>query len=122
MTPKQLAKIISGKRMSFNNEEGSTSSNSNHEEDFVIEKPRDRLKSSRGSRFDLLVHELNHESVERQFSREGFFHGVKDLYHGLVIHPENNRSVSHSAILNRSLFLNIFKYLEILLFDLFCRV
>ncbi|CAO2816405.1 unnamed protein product [Amaranthus hypochondriacus] len=91
MTPKQLAKIISGKRMSFNREEGSTSSNSNHEEDFVIEKPRDRLKSSRGSRFDLLVHELNHESPERQFSREGFFHGVKDLYNGLAIHPENNR-------------------------------
>ncbi|KMS99189.1 hypothetical protein BVRB_2g047040 [Beta vulgaris subsp. vulgaris] len=73
-------------------EGGSTSSSSsNRIEDFVVEKPRERLTSSRGSRLDLLVNELNDESTRRQFSREGFFLGVKDLYHGLVIHPEDNR-------------------------------
>ncbi|XP_021854938.2 potassium channel SKOR isoform X1 [Spinacia oleracea] len=89
MKPKQIARIMS-RSSREERAEGSTSS-SNREEDFVVEQPRERLYSSVGSRFDLLATEFSHESTRRQFSREGFFDGVKDLYHGLVIHPENNR-------------------------------
>ncbi|XP_056684659.1 potassium channel SKOR isoform X3 [Spinacia oleracea] len=97
MTPKKIVRLISGKTMSWNREEGneersSTSpSSSKDEEDYMVERPRERMKSSRVKQFDMLVNELKHESTPREFCREGFFTGLTDLYHGLVIHPEKNR-------------------------------
>ncbi|XP_021721461.1 potassium channel SKOR-like [Chenopodium quinoa] len=94
MTPKKMVRLISAKTMSWSrdddDEEGvHRTGSSNHEEDYMVERPRERLKSSRGKQFDMLVNELNQGSTE--FCREGLFDGLKDLYHGLAIHPEKNR-------------------------------
>jgi len=101
MTPKKIARMISRKKtMTKRNhggdedederEEESTSSSSNiREEDFVIERPTERLKSSRGSRLNLLTNELGFEADGRKFSSENLLDGLKDLSNGLVIHPEN---------------------------------
>lgn len=103
MTPKKIARMISGtKTMSKTRrenhdheerEEGSPSSSSSsnliREEDFVVEKPMEKLKSSRGSRLNLLTNELGLESTRRKFSSENLLTGIKDLTHGLVIHPDN---------------------------------
>lgn len=63
---------------------------------------RDRIKSSRGSRFDLLANELGLEdSNRRKFSRETVINGIRDLSRGLVIHPDNR---SRSLSLSLSLF------------------
>lgn len=95
MTPKKLVRLISGKTMSTRREEGEevegSTSPSNHKRDYTVATPRERLKSSRGKQFDRMVNELNQESSQREFCREGFFNGIVDLYHGLAIHPDNNR-------------------------------
>ncbi|PKI54418.1 hypothetical protein CRG98_025205 [Punica granatum] len=56
----------------------------------MFEEPRERIKSSRGSQFNLITNELRLESAaHRKFTRESLISGVKDLSRGLAIHPNN---------------------------------
>ncbi|KAK9682305.1 hypothetical protein RND81_10G064300 [Saponaria officinalis] len=99
MTTKAIVHMISGNAMSSRREERvrgdagegaeRSTSSSNDMNDFVVENPRERLKSSRGSRFNLLTNELGFEPGGRKYSRENLFDGIKDLSQGLVIHPDN---------------------------------
>jgi hypothetical protein len=70
-----------------------------NEEEYELEDVRDRIKSSRGSRFNLMTNELGLESTRRKFSRESLLLGLRDLSQGLVIHPDNryhhHYSLSH---------------------------
>lgn len=66
------------------------------EEEFEVEEVRERLESSRGSRFILLNKELRGESFRRKFSREGVINGFRDLSKGMVIYPDHNRYFSLS--------------------------
>ncbi|KAA8547685.1 hypothetical protein F0562_004114 [Nyssa sinensis] len=59
-------------------------------EEYEVDDLRDRIQSSRGSRFTLLTNELGLEPTRRKFSREGLINGIKDLSKGLVIHPDNS--------------------------------
>ncbi|GMH05152.1 hypothetical protein Nepgr_006992 [Nepenthes gracilis] len=76
--------------------EGSCSSSSNQEE-FMIEEPRDRLRSSRGSRFTLLTNEFGLQSIRSKFSRESLINGIKDISRSYVIHPNNSGSGEGSS-------------------------
>lgn len=62
------------------------------EEEYEVQDLRDRIKSSRGSRFNLIKNELglddDSSSILRRFSRQSLINGVKGLSHG-VIHPDN---------------------------------
>ncbi|KAL6286839.1 hypothetical protein ACE6H2_011229 [Prunus campanulata] len=62
------------------------------EEEYEVQDLKDRIKSSRGSRFNLLKNELglndDDSSILRRFSRQSLINGVKGLSHG-VIHPDN---------------------------------
>ncbi|XP_062150835.1 potassium channel SKOR-like [Alnus glutinosa] len=58
-------------------------------EEYELEDVRDRIKSSRGSRFNLITNELGLDSTRRKFSRESLLFGIRDLSQGLVIHPDN---------------------------------
>ena len=119
MIPKHIAHIISrteSKGGVVERGEGSTSisSLSNGKDDYVIDKPREQqLNSSLGSQFDLLQDEFSHESNTRLYSREDLLHGVKDRYHGLVIHPEHNRFyITSSFILVTMFFICKFDWLK----------
>lgn len=58
--------------------------------EYELDEVRDGLKSSRGSRFNLIANELGLESsAHRKFSRETLISGLKDLSRGLAIHPDN---------------------------------
>lgn len=57
--------------------------------EYELEDLRDRMKSSRGSRFNLIANELGLETTRRKFSRENLLLGIRDLSRGLVIHPDN---------------------------------
>ncbi|GMY24795.1 potassium channel SKOR-like isoform X1 [Fagus crenata] len=59
------------------------------EEEYELEDVRERITSSRASRFNLLANELRLPSTLRKFSRETLLLGIKDLSRGLVIHPDN---------------------------------
>ncbi|CAB4273802.1 unnamed protein product [Prunus armeniaca] len=62
------------------------------EEEYEVQDLKDRIKSSRGSRFNLITNELglddDSSSILRRFSRQSLINGVKGLSHG-VIHPDN---------------------------------
>ncbi|KAK6913511.1 Ankyrin repeat [Dillenia turbinata] len=62
------------------------------EEEFVVDDLRDRIKSSRGSRFTLLANELELTPARKIFSRESVINGFKDF----VIHPDNSKAESTS--------------------------
>lgn len=64
----------------------SSSSSSADEREYRVQDLRDRLKSSRGSRFNLIEIELGLSIGWRKFSRQA-------LFHEFVIHP-NNRLVT----------------------------
>ena len=63
----------------------------NEEEEFEVEELREGIKSSRGSRFDLIADEfgLAAARARTKFSRQALFNGFKDLSAGHSIHPEN---------------------------------
>lgn len=67
--------------------------------EYEIEDMRDKMESSRGSRFKLIENDLVGADMfsrrRRKFSRESLLNGLKDLSQGFVIHPEN-RSVQLS--------------------------
>ncbi|EOY25768.1 STELAR K+ outward rectifier isoform 2 [Theobroma cacao] len=60
------------------------------EYDYEVEELRDRIQSSRGSRFDLIANEFGLAPARgrRKFSRRTVIDGIKDL-RGLAIHPDN---------------------------------
>ncbi|PON83169.1 hypothetical protein TorRG33x02_210030 [Trema orientale] len=66
-----------------------SSSSSSDEGEYELQDIRDRIKSSRGSRFNLIANEFGLASTIRNFSRENLINGIKDLSKGLVIHPDN---------------------------------
>lgn len=75
-----------------------SSSSSEGEEEYELQDIRDRIKSSRGSRFNLIENELGLASTIRsKFSRGNVINGIKDLSKDLVIHPDN-KSVSLSFL------------------------
>lgn len=76
-------------------------------EEYELEDVRDRIKSSRGSRFNLITNELGLESTRRKFSRESLLFGLRDLSQGLVIHPDN-RYHHHSLSLSLSFLFYLF--------------
>lgn len=57
--------------------------------EYELQDIRDRIKSSRGSRFNLMANEFGFASTIRKFSRENVINGIKDLSKGCVIHPDN---------------------------------
>lgn len=76
-------------------EEGSSSSSNGRGGEYEVEDLRDRIKSSRGSRFALIENELGLDSAnQRRFSRQSVINGLKDLSRGMVIHPENRYTFS----------------------------
>ena len=69
-------------------------SSSSDEEEYELQDLRDRLKSSRGSRFDLIANEFGASAATaagtaRRFSRENVINGIRDLSKDFVIHPDN---------------------------------
>ncbi|KAG2715229.1 hypothetical protein I3843_03G069900 [Carya illinoinensis] len=58
-------------------------------EKYELEELRDRINSSRASRFKLITNEFGLESTRRIFSRESLFHGIRDLSRGFFIHPDS---------------------------------
>ncbi|EXC20599.1 Potassium channel SKOR [Morus notabilis] len=72
------------------NDMSSSSSSSEGEEEYELQDIRDRIKSSRGSRFNLIENELGLASTIRsKFSRGNVINGIKDLSKDLVIYPDN---------------------------------
>jgi hypothetical protein len=69
------------------------------EEEYELEDVRERITSSRASRFNLLANELRLPSTLRKFSRETLLLGIKDLSRGLVIHPDNWYVPYHLSLL-----------------------
>ncbi|WCJ25172.1 Potassium channel SKOR [Euphorbia peplus] len=59
--------------------------------EYEVQDLRDRIKSSRGSRFNLIQNELGLElsSDRRKFSRQSVIDGIRYVSTGLVIHPDN---------------------------------
>lgn len=74
----------------------SSSSSSSDEREYEVQDLRDRLKSSRGSRFDLIENQLGLNSTWSKFSRQALLHGIRgfsmDLVKDFVIHPDNRFS------------------------------
>ncbi|XP_047312179.1 potassium channel SKOR-like [Impatiens glandulifera] len=58
-------------------------------EDFPVNDLRDRLKSSRESRFDLLTNQLGLEPTQRKFSTENLINGFKEFSKSLLILPDS---------------------------------
>ncbi|XP_031259832.1 potassium channel SKOR-like isoform X2 [Pistacia vera] len=54
--------------------------------DYEVDDLRDKIKSSRGSRFELIANQLQRR---RYFSRQNVITGFRDLSKTLVIHPDN---------------------------------
>ncbi|GMH30230.1 hypothetical protein Nepgr_032073 [Nepenthes gracilis] len=97
MTPKKMVRILSSKTIlsrkrgdegEDNEREASSPSPSNVEE-FMMEEPRDRLKSSRGSRFTLLTNEFELDSNRPMFHRGSIINSIKDISRGSIIHPDS---------------------------------
>ncbi|XP_077230384.1 potassium channel SKOR-like [Tasmannia lanceolata] len=59
------------------------------EEEFEVEELRDRINSSRASRFDLLSKELGLEWNRRRLSRESVINGLRGCSSGFVFPPDN---------------------------------
>uniref|UniRef100_A0A5B7B3V9 Potassium channel n=1 Tax=Davidia involucrata TaxID=16924 RepID=A0A5B7B3V9_DAVIN len=60
------------------------------EGEYAVDDLIDGIESSHGSRrFTLITNQLGLESSRKKFSRESVIDGIKDLYRGLVIHPDN---------------------------------
>lgn len=103
------------KRSSFkmeddaNGEEGS----SNGGEEYVVDDLRDRIRSSRGSRFTLIENELGLDPARRRFSRQSVINGFKGISQGLYIHPDNRYPLSLS--LSRYIYIYILQFYEDLL-------
>ncbi|KAK6127426.1 hypothetical protein DH2020_038815 [Rehmannia glutinosa] len=77
--------------IAVNGDEGNNLKSINGEEEYMVEDLRDRIKSSRGSRFTLIENELGLDPTHRRFSRQSVINGLKDLSEGLFIHPDNSK-------------------------------
>ncbi|XP_028768743.1 potassium channel SKOR [Neltuma alba] len=73
--------------LSTSRSSSSSSSSSSDDREYELEDLRDRLKSSRGSRFQLIENELK-ELNQKKFSRH-VIDGIRGLSKDFIIHPEN---------------------------------
>ncbi|KAK6127477.1 hypothetical protein DH2020_038772 [Rehmannia glutinosa] len=89
--------------IAINGDEGDNLKSINGEEEYMVEDLRDRIKSSRGSRFTLIENELGLDPTHRRFSRQSVINGLKDLSEGLFIHPDNRDSHSYKMVYNHNL-------------------
>lgn len=92
----------------------SSSSSSSDEREYEVQDLRDRLKSSRGSRFDLIENQLGLNSTWSKFSRQALLHGIRGFSVDFVIHPDNRFSLIFFHF-NSNLFflyLSIFHFLS----------
>ncbi|OMO65584.1 hypothetical protein COLO4_31120 [Corchorus olitorius] len=73
-------------------------------EEYEVEELRDRMKSSRGSRFNLIANEFGLAAgrARRRFSRQTVIDGIKDLSRGVSIHPDNRDSQTYRIVYKRS--------------------
>ncbi|KAJ7964450.1 Potassium channel SKOR [Quillaja saponaria] len=67
----------------------SSSTSLDDDKEYEVDEIRDRIKASRGSRFNLIENELGLELTRRKFSRQSVINGIKDLSKDLLIHPDN---------------------------------
>ncbi|KZV26823.1 STELAR K+ outward rectifier isoform 1 [Dorcoceras hygrometricum] len=56
------------------------------DEEYVVEELRDRIRSSRHSRFTLMENAL---SAQPEFSSHSVIDDIKDISHGFFIQPDN---------------------------------
>lgn len=80
------------------------------EEDYEVDEFREGIKSSRGSRFNLIANELGLAAARarRKFSRHSILNSFKDLPAGQVIHPDNRYIIIY--IIHRHFFLFFFEF------------
>ncbi|KAL6001270.1 hypothetical protein ACLOJK_007002 [Asimina triloba] len=71
-------------------------------EEFVVDDLRDRIQSSRGSRFNLITNEFGLEQSQKLLTRDSFLDGIKGCSGAFVILPDN-RPVPLSLSLSLSL-------------------
>ncbi|KAL5574136.1 hypothetical protein UlMin_023733, partial [Ulmus minor] len=70
-------------------EEDENDRSSSDESEYEFRDIRDRIKSSRGSRFNLITNELELASTIKKFSRKNVINGFRDLTNSSVIRPDN---------------------------------
>ncbi|XP_065850069.1 potassium channel SKOR-like [Euphorbia lathyris] len=72
-------------------EEENEESGDDDQGEYEVQDLRDRIKSSRGSRLNLIQNELGLDSSpnRRKFSRASVINGIRYVSKGLVIHPDN---------------------------------
>ncbi|KAJ4840877.1 hypothetical protein Tsubulata_010371 [Turnera subulata] len=63
-------------------------------DEYEVQDLNDRIKSSRGSRFNLIENQFglvdrDAQGTRRRFSRESVINGIRYISKGLVIHPDN---------------------------------
>ena len=68
----------------------SSSTTSSDDREYEVQDLRDRLKSSRGSRFQLIETELEELNYRKKFSRH-VLDGIRGFSKDFIIHPEKNR-------------------------------
>lgn len=85
----------------------SSSSSSSDEREYEVQDLRDRLKSSRGSRFDLIENELGLNWTLKKFSRQSFIDGIRGISKDFIIHPDN-RFLSLSLFFENNLLIKLF--------------
>ena len=78
-----------GKETASTTSSPSTTSSSSDEREYEMQDLRDRLKSSRGSRFDLIENQLELTSNRRNFSRLAVLHGFRGFSKDFFIHPDS---------------------------------
>ena len=78
----------SRRREKENDDEKELSEEDDVKGEYELQDINDRIKSSRGSRFNLIINELRLEPF-RRFSRESVVNGIRGLSKGFVIHPDN---------------------------------
>ena len=107
-----------GDRHRERNKKESDNDDGEDETEYEVQELRDRIKSSRGSRFNLIENEFGlvngtESSMianwRRKLSRESVNNGIHYVSTGLVIHPDNRSDIPFSLL----------KHLFFYIYDLF---
>ncbi|KAJ6364537.1 hypothetical protein OIU76_029488 [Salix suchowensis] len=94
-----------GDRHRDRNKKESDNDDGEDETEYEVQELRDRIKSSRGSRFNLIENEFGlvngtESSMianwRRKLSRESVINGIHYVSTGLVIHPDNRSDIPFS--------------------------
>ncbi|KAF3445171.1 hypothetical protein FNV43_RR14865 [Rhamnella rubrinervis] len=78
----------SRRRKEEDDDEKELSEGDDVEGEYELQDLNDRIKSSRGSRFNLIINEFRLEPF-RRFSRRSVVNGIRGLSKGFVIHPDS---------------------------------